>query len=118
MSFDGTKRQSTPSSYNTQMSSNTCSSTLTGGSSSNIEEIGVMCEGSAAKIQIPLPPKGVDLMSHIKEQLQGVHATTGHRPAGIVLVRQDKELEVIDISTDEDKVHYICFFVYHITFKG
>ena len=51
------------------MSSNTCSSTSTGGSSSDIEEIGVMCEGSAAKIQIPLPPKGIDLMSHIKEQL-------------------------------------------------
>ena len=74
-----------------------------------------MCEGSAAKIQIPLPPKGVDLMSHIKEQLRGVRATTGCRPAGIVLVRQDKEPELIDISTDEDKVHYICFFVYHVT---
>ena len=98
MSFDGTKRQSTPS--------------------SDIEEIGVTCEGSAAKIQIPLPPKGVDLMSHIKEQLQGVHATTGCRPTGIVLVRQDKEPELIDISTDEDKVYYICFiFVYHITSK-
>ena len=99
------------------MSSNTSSSTSTGGSSSDIEEIGVMCEGSAAKIQIPLPPKVIDLMSHIKEQLQGVHATTGHRPAGIVLVRQDKEPEVINISTDEDKVHYICFFVYHVTSK-
>ena len=31
------------------------------------------------------------------------------------MVRQDKELELIDISTDEDKVHYICFFVYHVT---
>ena len=26
------------------------------------------------------------------------------------MVRQDKEPELIDISTDEDKVHYICFF--------